>query len=84
LVTHTGTVSDFDRAGLFGLIIADDGGFVLFNLRETPPVLRNCFHVGTRVRFTKQAAEPTERAIDLAVIDPSGEDAVSSAINPKI
>jgi hypothetical protein len=37
IMTSTGTVSDFDRAGLFGLVIADDGALLPFNLRETPP-----------------------------------------------
>ena len=72
-MTCTGTVSDFDRAGLFGLIIADDGGFLLFNLRETPPALRSRFEIGTRVRFTTRASDLTARAVELAPIDASNE-----------
>jgi hypothetical protein len=83
-MTCTGTVSDFDRAGLFGLIIADDGGLVLFNLRETPPALRSRFEVGARVRFTKHASEPTARAVELAPIDASNEGGPSSAMTPRI
>jgi hypothetical protein len=48
----TGTVSDFDKAGLFGLIIADDSRLLPFNLREATPALRSRFDIGTRVRFT--------------------------------
>ena len=83
-MTYTGTVSDFDRAGLFGLIVVDDGGFVPFNLRETPCALRDRFQVGTRVRFRKQASEPTERAVELALIEPSGEGAAPSAFDPRV
>jgi hypothetical protein len=35
IVTLTGTVSDFDKDGLFGLLVADDGSLLPFNLRET-------------------------------------------------
>jgi hypothetical protein len=34
IVTLTGTVSDFDKDDLFGLIVADDGSLLLFNLRD--------------------------------------------------
>jgi cold shock CspA family protein len=69
----TGTVTDFDSDGLFGLITADDGDFVIFNLREIPPALRDRFQIGTRARFTKQASKLTVRAIELASIDASNE-----------
>jgi hypothetical protein len=65
----TGTISDFDRAGLFGLIMADDGRVMLFNLRTTPPALRSRFEIGIRVRVTKHASAPTLRAIEVAPID---------------
>lgn len=68
-MAFTGTVSDFDKAGLFGLITADDGGVLLFNLRDTPPALRSHFEVGQRVRFTKHASEPATRAVDISPID---------------
>ena len=77
IMTGTGTVSDFDRAGLFGLIIADDGDFLIFNLQETAPVLRSLFEVGTRVRFTKQASKSTARAVELAPINASNGDGPS-------
>jgi hypothetical protein len=68
-MTSTGTVSDFDRAGLFGLVIADDGALLPFNLREIPPALRVRFLIGARVRFTRKAAEPTARAVELAPLE---------------
>jgi hypothetical protein len=78
-MTCTGTVSDFDRAGLFGLVVADDGALLPFSLRETPPALRGRFMIGARVRFTKQAAEPTARAVELAPLEASSEGGSSSA-----
>jgi cold shock CspA family protein len=83
IMTCTGTVSDFDRAGLFGLIIADDGGFLLFNLRETPPEMRSRFETGTRVRFARQASEPAERAVELAPIVGSHDSRPSTVTTPK-
>ena len=68
-MTLTGTITDFDNAGLFGLILADDGFFLPFNLRETPAALRGRFEVGTRVRFGTGPSGPTMRAIELAPID---------------
>src|SRR5580698_11118816 len=73
IMTSTGTVSDFDRAGLFGLVIADDGALLPFNLRETPPALRARFLIGARVRFTRQAADPTARAVELAPLEASND-----------
>lgn len=83
-MTCTGTVSDFDKAGLFGLIIEDDGGLLPFNLREAPPALRRQFEVGMRVRFTKRASEPTARAVDLAPIDGSNEGGPQDANAPSL
>jgi hypothetical protein len=68
-MTATGTVSDFDRGGRFGLIVADDGRLLPFNLSGTPPSLRSRFDVGTRVKFTKYAAQPTARAVNVTPID---------------
>ena len=79
-MTFTGTVSDFDEAGLFGLIIADDGGLLLFNLRGALPALRSQFEIGTRVRFTRHASEPNARAVELAPLDSSDDDGTSSGI----
>jgi hypothetical protein len=68
-MTLTRTVSDLDKAGLFGLVAAGDGRLVLFNLRRTPPALRDRFDVGTRVKITADASEPTTRAVELTPID---------------
>ena len=68
-MTFTGTISDFDCAGPFGLITTDDGRVLLFNLRGTAPTLRGGFEVGTRVRITRHALEPTARALEVAPID---------------
>jgi cold shock CspA family protein len=83
-MTFTGTVSDFDRAGLFGLIIADDGGLLLFNLRETPPELRSRVEIGSRVRFTWHASEPTARAVEVAPIDEWNDGGSSTVTAPKV
>lgn len=75
----TGTISDFDRTGLFGLITADDGRLLLFNLRGTAPTLRGRFEVGTRVRITRHALEPTARALEVAPIDEWNDTRASGA-----
>jgi len=80
-MTFTGTVSDFDRAGLFGLIDADDGGVLVFNLRDTPPALRS-FGIGKRVRFSKCASEPAARAVEVAPIEEWNDGGSSIAIAP--
>jgi len=82
-MAFTGTISDFDRAGLFGLITADDGRLLLFNLRGTSPALRGRFEVGTRVRITKQALEPTARALEVAPIDDWQDGRSSGATVPR-
>jgi hypothetical protein len=84
MMTFTGTVSDFDRAGLFGLIVADDGSLLLFNLQEAPPAVRRRFEIGTRVRFTKHASEPNARAVELALLDSSEDDGTSSGTASQI
>lgn len=48
---HTGTISDFDAHGQYGLIDADDGRLVPFNFREIAPPLRPAFGIGARVQF---------------------------------
>ena len=58
----TGTISDFDADGLFGVIDADDGRLILFNLRSVEPKLRGQFHIGTRVEFVEQGGDPVPRA----------------------
>ena len=71
-MTLTGTVSDFDEEGLFGLISADNGSLLVFNLLRTMPALRGRFTIGTRVEFIEQASSATMRAIDLVPIDVAG------------
>lgn len=71
---RTGTVSDFDLDGLFGVIDADDGGLLLFNLSAAPAGLRERFHVGVRVTFELEAAR-SSRAVALRPMAPDGADA---------
>lgn len=68
-MTFSGTITDFDHARLFGLVLADEGFFFPFNLRETLPTLRERFEVGTRVKFSTCASGPTVRAIDLVPVE---------------
>ncbi len=68
-MTTTGTITDFDKAGLFGLILADEGVFFPFNVRETPAELQERLEVGTRVKFSACTSGETMRAIDLVPID---------------
>jgi cold shock CspA family protein len=67
-VTSTGTVSDFDRSGSFGLIVADEGDFLPFNIRDAPQALRRCVEIGTRVRFERRTLDSTARAVDVMPI----------------
>jgi cold shock CspA family protein len=55
-VELTGTVSEFDETGHFGVIDADDGRVLLFNLAATPPDLRRLFRIGTRVTFDSMSS----------------------------
>jgi len=65
----TGMVSDFDSAGGFGLIVADEGDLFPFNLHGAPPALRTRIRTGTRVRFSRQASEPAMRATEVTPIE---------------
>jgi hypothetical protein len=80
----TGVISDFDRVGLFGLITADDGRVLLFNLRSTPPARRSRFEIGTRVRITKHTSEPAARAVELTPIDGWNDGRSSSLAAPRV
>jgi cold shock CspA family protein len=53
---QTGLVSDFDTTGLFGVIDADDGRHLLFNLTAAPSGLRHRFRIGMRVTFELETA----------------------------
>lgn len=66
----TGIISDFDTDGLFGLIAADDGRLLLFNLRGVSLPLRDQFKVGTRVEFVEEAGVSAPRAAALAPVGP--------------
>jgi hypothetical protein len=81
-MTLTGTITDFDSAGLFGLVLADEGVFFPFNLRETPPALLELFEVGRRIRFTTCASGSTMRAIELVPLDPGGRRYVTQRNSP--
>jgi hypothetical protein len=63
-----GTVSDFGSDGLFGVIVADDGRVLLFNLFATPPKFRERIRIGARVRF-ELGSSRTGRAIAPVPID---------------
>jgi hypothetical protein len=64
----TGTISDFDTVGQFGVIDADDGRMILFNLRGIGPVSREQFTVGARVNFVEKDDELAPRAAALVAI----------------
>ena len=61
----SGTISDLDAEGLFGVIDTDDGQLVLFNLREVEPPLRPLFTVGARVHFAEADGSVVPRAVSL-------------------
>ncbi len=61
-----GTITDFDDAGLFGLILAEDGLFFPFTLRDTSSALRGQIVVGSRVTFSTRGSGAMMRAVDLA------------------
>ena len=65
-----GTVSDFDVDARFGVINADDGRYLLCNLRETPTELCDLFKVGTRATFTERESTSITRAVALLPITP--------------
>lgn len=65
---HTGTISAFDPNGQYGLIDADDGQLVLFNLWNVEPPLRNLFGIGARVGFVEQGGILAPRALALTVL----------------
>jgi hypothetical protein len=63
-----GTISDLDTVGQFGVIDADDGRLILFNLRGIGPVSRDQFTVGARVNFVEQGGDLAPRASALFAI----------------
>ena len=65
-----GTVSDFDVNGHFGLISADDGQLLLFNLNDTAAELRDLFKVGARAEFAEREINSIARAVALVPIKP--------------
>jgi cold shock CspA family protein len=69
---HTGTISDLDTAGQLGLIDADDGRLVLFNLHGVEPRLRCKFSVGSRVEFVEEDSDLGPRAATLSFLSAPG------------
>src|SRR6185436_1540734 len=65
----TGTITAFDTDGQFGVIDADDGHILLFNLDGTDAALRDRFRCGTRVEFTEKEDTPAPRATALSILD---------------
>jgi len=70
----TGMISDYDAEGLFGLIDADDGRLVLFNLQGVEPPVRGQFNVGTRVEFVEEIGSLAPRASALSATSASPRD----------
>jgi hypothetical protein len=68
-VQLTGIISNLDENGLFGVIDADDGRLLFFNLLRTVPALREKFRIGTRVHFSVDVSGLSARAVELAPID---------------
>jgi hypothetical protein len=66
IIMLTGTISDLDTDGLFGLICSDDGRVMVFNLHGMQSPLRDQFTVGTRVEFVEQNGMPAQRAATLS------------------
>ena len=62
----TGTISDLDPEGLFGVIDADDGRLVLFNLKGLDCPEKDGFKVGTRVEFVERSGDVAPRALSLS------------------
>lgn len=69
---HTGTISDFDSDGQYGLIAADDGQMVLFNLWAIEQPLRDAFRIGARVEFASRTGAPAPRALGLTLVRAPG------------
>lgn len=61
----SGTITAFDPRGAFGVIDADDGRLMVFNIRGMPISHRRGVELGTRVLF------------DVAEVDDAGLRAVS-------
>jgi cold shock CspA family protein len=63
----TGTIADLDKAGAFGVIDADDGRVLLFNLKGIPPSRKRRFSVGKRVEFEVADGPIAPRALGLRI-----------------
>jgi cold shock CspA family protein len=81
----TGTVSDFDAKGGFGLIVADDGELLPFSTLDNHPALRD-IGVGSRVIFSRQEAQPVARATGIVLVheDKEGAHSPPSALRPRV
>jgi hypothetical protein len=67
---NTGIISDYDIRGRFGVVDADDGRLLVFNLDDVVPSLRDRVRVGTRVKFLEDPAGPAPRAVSLLPVSP--------------
>lgn len=67
----TGTICDLESEGLYGLIDADDGRIVSFNLLGVEPSLRHSFTMGTRVEFIEYIASRSAHVATLLLLAPS-------------
>lgn len=65
---QSGTISDLDTDGLVGLIDADDGHLVFFNLLGMEPSSLAHFRVGARVQFIESADALAPRALNLSTL----------------
>lgn len=64
---YTGTISDLDREGGFGLIDGDEGDIFLFHPDSTmPPYEPRSLRVGERVTFSVQRDELGAHAVAVA------------------
>jgi cold shock CspA family protein len=62
----TGTISDYDADGQFGVIDADDGRLFLFNLSSVKARHRDPPEVGIRVTFAEQNGRVAPHAVELS------------------
>ncbi len=69
LSMSTGTITEFDGDGLFGVIDSDDGRLLVFNVWAVEPALRRYFTVGSRVRFLESGGHAGPRAVSLSTLD---------------
>jgi cold shock CspA family protein len=69
----TGTITAFDTRGEYGVIDADDGRLMIFNLHGTPTSDRRRVELGARVSFDVKVDPLGPRAVSVTPLmnDPS-------------